>query len=131
MTESGKQAEGQRRLNLARSPAAAGEARRFVERLLRRSRVSVQARDTAMLVSSELVTNAVKHGQGRVELRVNVLEDRVRIEVIDAGSKQAPAVRQHEPDETGGWGLRIVDQLAMQWGVFDGTTHVWADLALA
>ena len=54
----------------------------------------------------------------------------LRIEVVDEGSDQAPAVRPTAPDESGGWGLRIVDQLAAQWGVFEGTTHVWADLAL-
>ena len=42
----------------------------------------------------------------------------------------APAVRERASDETGGWGLQIVDQLALQWGVLEGTTHVWADLAL-
>ncbi len=55
----------------------------------------------------------------------------LRIEVVDEGSDQAPGVRQEAPGESGGWGLRIVDQLAVQWGVFEGTTHVWADLALA
>lgn len=84
-----------------------------------------------MLVSSELVTNAFRHGRGKIELRLRVLGEFVRIEVTDEGYDQAPAVRQEEADESGGWGLRIVDQVAVQWGVFEGTTHVWADLALA
>jgi hypothetical protein len=50
--------------------------------------------------------------------------------VIDDGQHQVPAGREQASDETGGWGLQIVDQLALQWGVFEGTTHVWADLAL-
>lgn len=54
----------------------------------------------------------------------------LRIEVIDEGSGNAPAVRHEGPDESGGWGLRIVDRLATQWGVFEGTTHVWADIPL-
>jgi len=131
MTDSGKQADGETRLELAPEPTSAGDARRFVERLLHRRKVPEQTRETAVLVSSDLVTNAFRHGEGKIELRVAVLEDRVRIEVIDSGHRQVPAVRQQQPDETGGWGLRIVDQLAMQWGVFEGTTHVWADLALA
>ena len=121
----------ERRLRLARDPGSAGEARRFIERLLRKRQVPERARDSALLVSSELVSNAYQHGEGEIELRVSMFEDRLRIEVIDEGTDQAPAVREQPADETGGWGLRIVDQLALQWGVFEGTTHVWADLALA
>ncbi len=82
-------------------------------------------------MSSELVTNALRHGRGTIELRLTMFDAFVRIEVVDEGSDQAPAVRPEEPSEAGGWGLRIVDQLAVQWGVFEGTTHVWADLPLA
>ena len=53
-----------------------------------------------------------------------------RNQVIDEGQGQVVGVRQQPADETGGWGLQIVDRLAAQWGVFEGTTHVWADLAL-
>ena len=84
-----------------------------------------------MLVSSELVTNAFRHGEGQIELRCNVLADRVRIEVVDQGHGQAPSVREEAPNQTGGWGLHIVDRLALQWGIYEGTTHVWMDLALA
>jgi anti-sigma regulatory factor (Ser/Thr protein kinase) len=93
--------------------------------------VSAEAQESALLVSSELVTNAFKHGRGKIELRLRLLGNFLRIEVIDEGRGQAPAVRQEKPDESGGWGLRIVDQVAAQWGVFEGTTHVWADVALA
>jgi anti-sigma regulatory factor (Ser/Thr protein kinase) len=121
----------ERRLELFRDPAAAGQARRFVDQLLEGRGVGRPARESAMLVSSELVTNAVRHGRGKIELRVRFLEKFLRVEVIDEGVDKAPAVRQEDGDETGGWGLRIVDQLTAQWGVFEGTTHVWADLALA
>jgi anti-sigma regulatory factor (Ser/Thr protein kinase) len=129
--ESNRAASAERTLKLPRQAGAAGQARRFVERFLYGPRVSEGARETAMLVSSELVTNAFRHGRGEIELRVRILGEFVRIEVTDEGRGQAPGVRQEEADETGGWGLRIVDQLAVQWGVFEGTTHVWADLALA
>jgi anti-sigma regulatory factor (Ser/Thr protein kinase) len=121
----------ERHLELPRQTEAAGEARRFVDRLLLGQGVSDETRASARLVSSELVTNALQHGKGRIELRLKLLGDFVRIEVIDQGTDQAPAVRHQAPDESGGWGLRIVDQLAAQWGVFEGTTHVWADVALA
>lgn len=126
-----KEPAGEGLLKLPRDPGAAVEARRFVERLLQRRRIAEQSLENALLVSSELVSNAYRHGEGDIELRVNLFDDRVRIEVIDEGKDQAPAVREQGADETGGWGLQIVDQLALQWGVFEGTTHVWADLALA
>jgi anti-sigma regulatory factor (Ser/Thr protein kinase) len=126
----GQAAGAERRLELARDPASAGEARQLVEALLRGSGASKAARESSRLVASELVTNALQHGQGAIELRLKLIGEFLRIEVVDQGHDQAPAVRQAHPDETGGWGLRIVDQVAAQWGVFEGTTHVWADVAL-
>jgi anti-sigma regulatory factor (Ser/Thr protein kinase) len=123
--------EVERYLQLLRRPGAAAEARRFVERMLHGRVVPDEARESVLLVASELVTNAFKHGRGKIELRLRLLGNFLRIEVIDEGRGQAPAVRQEDPDESGGWGLRIVDQLAAQWGVFEGTTHVWADVGLA
>jgi anti-sigma regulatory factor (Ser/Thr protein kinase) len=118
------------RLKLPPEPSSPGVARRFVDRYLRHRCLSADAIETALLVSSELVTNAYRHGEGEIELRVSVRDDRVRIEVIDLGRGEAPSVREQKGDETGGWGLRIVDQLAVQWGVFEGPTHVWADVTL-
>jgi anti-sigma regulatory factor (Ser/Thr protein kinase) len=120
----------EQRLMLRHDPGAVREAREFVAALLHERQAAPKAVDRAMLVSSELVTNALEHGEGRIELRIGLGDDRVRIEVIDEGADQAPAVRQQTDDQTGGWGLQIVDQLALQWGVFEGTTHVWADLGL-
>lgn len=121
---------GERRLTLPRAPGAPGEGRRFVDRLLRQLHAPKAAVEDALLVSSELVTNAFRHGAGEIELRLSLFEDRLRIEVVDEGRDQAPEVREQTGDETGGWGLRIVDELALQWGVYEGTTHVWADVAL-
>ncbi|HLJ01953.1 MAG TPA: ATP-binding protein [Solirubrobacteraceae bacterium] len=87
------------------------------------------ALERALLTASELVTNACKHGEGAIVLRLAHLRDRVRLEVIDAGLGKTPRIRDRA-DEDGGWGLRIVDQLALGWGCLEGTTHVWADLAV-
>ncbi len=119
------------RLKLAAEPTSPGVARRFVDHYLRRRRLSDDAVEMALLVSSELVTNAYRHGNGEIELRVSVRGERVRIEVIDKGRGKAPAVREQSAEDPGGWGLRIVDQLAVQWGVAEGATHVWAELALS
>jgi anti-sigma regulatory factor (Ser/Thr protein kinase) len=127
-----EQARGREaRLQLASEPASAAAARGFVRSHLRRHGMSDDAVEAALLVSSELVTNAYLHGEGEIELRLSVDDDRVRIEVNDKGRGQAPAVREQKPDDHGGWGLRIVDQLSRRWGVSEGTTHVWAELAVS
>ncbi|GAA2117425.1 ATP-binding protein [Streptomyces synnematoformans] len=72
----------------------------------------------AVVVLSELVTNAVVHARvppGRgVLTRFVPLEDGVRIEVHDA-SDEWPVPRV--PDESGGYGLTLVDELSARWGV--------------
>lgn len=81
----------------------------------------------ARLVVSELVTNAYLHGEGRIELRAALEDGRLRVEVVDEGTGNVPEIRE-AADESGGFGLRLVDQLSSRWGAFEGTTHVWADL---
>ncbi len=76
---------------------------------------------------SELVTNAVVHGVGVISLRIDVEADAVRVEVADEGNVSvAPSP---EPGAHGGWGLRIVEQLADDWGVLAGSTRVWFRLS--
>lgn len=72
---------------------------------------------------SELVANALLHGVGAIRLRVDLEPKAVRIEVADDGNVAlAPSP---EPGAHGGWGLRIVEQLADEWGVLEGSTRVW------
>lgn len=117
-------------VRLPRDPRVAATARGVVEDQLNVRGVAPPVVQKAILVASELVTNAYKYGQGKIELRIALPGDCVRIEVIDDGHDQVPTVREQPADETGGWGLQIVDRLARRWGVFEGTTHVWAELAL-
>jgi anti-sigma regulatory factor (Ser/Thr protein kinase) len=131
MMDQSKQPIAERRVTLPRGPSAPAQARGLAAELLRPHQVPELRMENALLISSELVSNAYLHGTGAIELRLNLFEDRLRIEVVDEGNEQAPGVREQPADESGGWGLRIVDQLALQWGVFEGTTHVWADLALS
>lgn len=81
-----------------------------------------------VLAVGELVTNAIVHGQGTVELTLTVNSDQARIEVADDGNGQ-PAIRPADPTGAvpGAWGLRIVDQLAAAWGSHNhgGRTTVW------
>lgn len=73
--------------------------------------------DVALVLTSELVTNAVLHGLGPVQLLVIVREDRLRIEVGDG----RPGPLPRDPDRpagtaTSGRGLLIVDRCAERWG---------------
>ncbi|WP_327414548.1 ATP-binding protein [Streptomyces sp. NBC_01233] len=89
--------------------------------------------DAGLLVA-ELAANAVAHGRvpGRdFELKLTLLEEILRVEVSDARRDRRPAVAPHAYQAESGYGLRIVDAVAADWGVTDrvvGKT-VWAELA--
>lgn len=84
--------------------------------------------DDVVLVVSELVANAVGHGQGEIRLRLAHDAGVVRGEVIDAGSGFEYELRKVGPFATSGRGLHIVDWLTARWGVHEGTTHVWFEI---
>ena len=84
----------------------------------------------AKLLVSELVTNSVKYGRGPLTLNFDVPEPgRLRCEVVDAGSGFTPQARTRPATDVGGWGLYLVEALASAWGVQDGSTHVWFEVA--
>ena len=106
---------------LPRSPRSAAVARRLV--LVHGTALSSRQRADAALLVSELVTNAVIHGIGTISLRIDVEPDGLRVEVADEGEVEvAPSPTA---GARGGWGLRIVDLLADDWGVLKGSTKVW------
>lgn len=115
--------------SLPRDPRAATDARDWLAGYLDGRAGRAQAND-ALLVVSELATNAVQHGRGDVVLRAVVDEDRaIQLSVTD-GSDRLPALQPVDPERIGGLGLRIVDQLASAWGVspFPGGKTVWATI---
>jgi anti-sigma regulatory factor (Ser/Thr protein kinase) len=113
------------RTNLPRSPDSIRTAREFVN--AHSSTLSSRQREDAALMVSELVTNALVHGIGTISLRIDVEAAALRVEVSDEGNVAlAPSPT---PGAHGGWGLRIVDQLADDWGVLEGSTKVWFRLA--
>jgi anti-sigma regulatory factor (Ser/Thr protein kinase) len=92
------------------------------------SELKEQELQTAKLLTSELVANAVLHGAGRILLRAALNDDRVLIEVIDDGAGFEHHVRQREFEDLHGRGLLIVDAESSRWGIHEGTTHVWFEL---
>ena len=114
-------------LELPRTSQAPGMARRwlfasFAEEL------DSRAHEKAQLLVSELVTNAVVHGRGRMEIHAQLDRDRLLVEVIDEGPGFTPAVGERDPESAGGDGLRIVDEEASRWGIREGAAHVWFEL---
>jgi anti-sigma regulatory factor (Ser/Thr protein kinase) len=88
--------------------------------------------DDATLVTSELFTNAVLHGSGRVDVYLTLDPEALRIAVVDDGRRTPERWPKRGARPTlGGRGLRIVDALASTWGNnFDptGRTRVWAEM---
>lgn len=132
-------------LDLAAVATAAGCARMFARLTLAGWGASKVLED-AQLVVSELITSAVK-ATGITEpkpawgaltslnlltVRLTGLEASVIVEVWDAGPDE-PKVLQAAPDDEGGRGLAIVDQLASRWGARHhhlGGKVVWAELPI-
>ena len=121
-------------VTLPSSEQAPGVARRFVrdaggdwpERVL----------EAALLAVSEAVTNAVRHGSGRIQLCVTADDRLVRIEVTDEG-RQLPPRRSPSQDALGdgGRGLHLLDALTTEWGSAEredgpGKT-VWMEIPLS
>ncbi len=90
-----------------------------------------QTVEDARLLVTELVTNSVRHGWGdhvRVILDQRA-PDRLRCEVVDDGDGFLPIARAADSKKAGGWGLHLVERLSRDWGVREGSTHVWFELA--
>lgn len=122
------------RIDLPRGPRAPAAARAELEQV--KDAFPEERFEEARLLVSELVTNAVRHGEGSsVRVEVRAYADSAYVEVIDAGdgfgARSAAAARDWEDLELeGGWGLPLVERLADDWGSFEGSTHVWFRLDL-
>jgi len=106
---------GKARLALRPVPASAARARAFVEKTLGEWGCAGLV-DSARLLASELVTNAVLHARTDLDLVVLLVPRGVRIEVEDR-SASAPVVRRYEDEAMTGRGLALVEELASTWGV--------------
>jgi anti-sigma regulatory factor (Ser/Thr protein kinase) len=104
-----------RRFRLSTGPAAAAEARDRVLAAIRAWDVPVDA-DVAVLLTSELVTNAIKHEAGKtITLFITCTYGHLRVDVHDT-SRFFPRLLDASGEEEFGRGLRLVDTLADKWG---------------
>jgi anti-sigma regulatory factor (Ser/Thr protein kinase) len=113
--------------SLPAQPRSVPLARSWAEGWLVGSEVPAPIREAALLVVSELVTNAVGQVDGPVRITLEVAASGVVIEVFDSGHR-LPALGEPEVDATSGRGLRLVDSLSDEWGVreeLDGKA-VWS-----
>ncbi|WP_308346602.1 ATP-binding protein [Streptomyces sp. ISL-66] len=79
--------------------------------------------EEAGLLVAELAANAVTQGRvtGRdFELRITLFSGTLRIEVSDARRDRRPVVRPRSYQAGGGYGMRIVDAVAADWGSWTG-----------
>jgi serine/threonine-protein kinase RsbW len=132
-TESGTEVEWR----FPRHPRSVSRARATLREQLDGWGVGGGVADTAVLLLSELVTNAVRHArvpQGReIGALFALCGDVLRVEVADA-SDVVPAPRTPDEDSAGGRGLVLVAAMADDWGVSlrEGVGKVvWAVLKLS
>ena len=105
-----------RRISLANRPAAAAEARRQVLAATFAWDIPVDL-DVAVLLTSELVTNAIRHEAGEtITLTITCVCGQLRVDVHDT-SRTTPVIMDAEVDAEAGRGLMLVASLSTDWGV--------------
>jgi anti-sigma regulatory factor (Ser/Thr protein kinase) len=100
------------------------EARDFVRDHLIDTDVDI---DRAVLLTSELATNAVVHAHSGYQVTIRRSPSTIRVELLNDEPGILPVL--NEPGD-GGRGLQLLDQMAFRWGTESGTDHklVWFEL---
>jgi len=118
------------RLVLSEETLSVTVARSFVTELLEQWNLS-ELVESASLLTSELVANAVRHVTGPCAMELTHHDDVLRIAVADAG-RGMPDLQVLGPTSESGRGLHIVSAFSTAWGVDhldDGGKLVWAEMA--
>ena len=106
-----------RRISLRLGPAAAAEARCQVEAAIYAYRAPVDV-SVAVLLASELVTNAIRHQAGEIaELVIDCTRGQLRVDVHDT-SRSMPVLMDAPADAESGRGLMLVATLSADWGSY-------------
>ena len=105
------------RVRLTAGPTAAGEARRQVRAAICAWDIPVDP-DVAILLTSELVTNAIGHEvTGIVTLAITCSSGQLRVDVHDT-SRMLPMLIDAPVDAEAGRGLMLVSTLSAEWGFY-------------
>ncbi|MFI8996918.1 SpoIIE family protein phosphatase [Streptomyces sp. NPDC053542] len=109
-------------------PESVALARRFARTAL--EGVAAEVVDSAELLVSELMTNAVLHARTEAEVAVRAVGHRVEVRVSDHRPSRGPVSQGHLPFPGPGQGLAVVEKLASRYGVETGAEHktVWCEL---
>jgi anti-sigma regulatory factor (Ser/Thr protein kinase) len=103
------------RATLDADPRHVADARRLTERTLATWGLT-ELGDTAALLVSELVTNAILHAHSGVAIILQLRADDVQIRVCDT-SPLPPRIRRFRADAGTGRGIRLLETLASSWGI--------------
>lgn len=128
LPRTGRRVDGAITRLLRAHPSSVAAARKVVRDVLTAARREDLV-ETAQLLVSEVVTNALVHAGTPIGIHASVGDDGLRVEVSD-GSTQAPAPRSYAAMAGTGRGLRLLQQLVDRWGTLarpDGKT-VWFEL---
>jgi serine/threonine-protein kinase RsbW len=122
------------RVVIAGGDKAAGHARRVLAERLSAALPANVLGDLQLLVT-EIVANAVRHGgvgeDGEIDLRVDVDDGRVRVEMRDSGVQADPRLRAPDLGGGGGFGMLLVSRMSERWGVdHEPNVVMWFELAL-
>ena len=112
-------------------PESVAEIRSYARAVTRGLEPQVQ--DDVVLMVSELATNALLYSRGEIGVEIDCDDGGVRVAVTDAGSGE-PQLQPADLLRPYGRGLRIVDELADDWGSSrsnEGRTVVWFHVDLA
>jgi anti-sigma regulatory factor (Ser/Thr protein kinase) len=119
----------ERTITLPPDATSPGQARSFVRSALRPTDVDDDTIDTALLLTSELTTNAVLHARSDIDVTVRLLDKCLRIEIADENTR-LPTPTFASVDALSGRGLNLVQAAATSWGIdsHDDGKIVWFEL---
>ena len=126
--------ERERRAGIVLAPESSSlsAARRFVSSMLELWDYE-DPDEVVPLLTSEIVSNAVRHAVGSVGLELALLDgEELRVQARDE-SPDRPVIRRSSPDGIGGHGLTIIESLARRWGVelHEGFKVVWFEIPVS
>ncbi len=118
-------------MELDDGPDLPWRARQFVRRHLEQWSVSDECVDTVLLLTSEVITNALCHAAPPLDLALTHGAFGVNVDVSDS-SLAPPEVGRPDFDHEGGRGLWLVETLSTAWGhvMTDERKSVWFTLAV-